>query len=110
MKWKGHCGSLWKYITYDINNALEVLHLQNVYDEKTLEDCAVLEQTSRDCNIAHPEIIMYSFDSTFIEEANQVPGVEDISIPVRNILMKYSRYFIASNIQFLFESFLCFMI
>ena len=66
---------MWKYVTNDINNAHDVLHLQNVYDQKTLH-CAVLKLTSGDCNIDHAEIIIYSFDSTLIEEANQVPGID----------------------------------
>ena len=77
-------------------------------DEKNLEDCGVLKQTSRDCNIAHPEIIIYGCDSTLIEEVNQVLGFEDVSIPVRNILMKYNKYIIVSVFNFFSNFFFVF--
>ena len=84
-------------------NVLDVLYLQKVYVVNTLEDRAVLKQTHRDFNIAPPGFIMSSFDSTVIEEVNQLPVFEEVLIFVMNMLMEYGRNFIVGVIQFPFD-------
>ena len=92
-----------KYITDDINNVLDVLHLQSVYVVNTLEDCAVLKQTLRYFNIASSEFLIYRFDSTVNEEANQVPVFENVPMSVKSMPMEYGSNLTVTVILFTFK-------
>ena len=64
----------------------------------SLEDVETIKETARKYNIDCPQIIQYPFQRKLIEEAKQVPGWEQVPVPVMNVLMEYGKNFIVSFI------------
>ena len=63
----------------------------------TGEDHHALKATAKEYNITHPCIVIVNYDDKLIEEAMEVPGWENIPVPVMNTLMEYGSNYIVSN-------------
>lgn len=85
-----------KYITKELDEVLDVKHLKKFYVINSINDYQCLKNTAKYYGMQVPEVLIYNFQNTLIEEAKQVPGYESIPVPVMNMFMEHGNNFIVS--------------
>ncbi|XP_057290526.1 uncharacterized protein LOC130613205 [Hydractinia symbiolongicarpus] len=86
-----------KYISDDIDTILDVAHMKNHYVVSCNKDKNLLWKAAQRKNIDPPDVVIYNFSAALIDKASQVPGFENVPVPVMNILMEYGNNYIAHD-------------
>ncbi|XP_057292633.1 uncharacterized protein LOC130621360 [Hydractinia symbiolongicarpus] len=75
--------------------------MKNHYVVSCNKDKNLLWKAAQQKNIDPPDVVIYNFSAALIDKASQVPGFENVPVPVMNILMEYGNNYILACYQIL---------